>query len=152
MKLENNKYSNNNLENFEAAEIHHQHHNNKITINKFHRAAINGYVDMLLEASKKDTNLAIRESGFTPTLLAASNGHLDALRILVGRGGDPERTTVDGSNALHLATFKNHLNCVSFLVNFGVNMWALNNELHTAKDIAAIEQRKEVSYKIIVYE
>jgi len=112
---------------------------------KFHRAAIDGYVDMLCDASKRDTNLADEQSGLTPTLLAAQNGHLEALRILVGRGGDPERTGREGSNALHLAAANNHLNCVSFLVNFGINMWALDNDLHTAKDIAAIEQRKEVS-------
>lgn len=113
---------------------------------KYHRAAFDGYIDMLCDASKRDTNLANDEDGFTPTLLAAYNGHLDALRILVGRGGDPEKTSLNGSSALHLAAARNHLNCVSFLVNFGVNMWALDNELHTAKDVAAIEQRKEVSF------
>ncbi|XP_074605106.1 SAM_USH1G_HARP domain-containing protein Sans isoform X2 [Brevipalpus obovatus] len=37
-----------------------------------------------------------------------------------------------------------HLNCVSFLVNFGVNLWALNNDFHTAKDCAAISQKKDI--------
>lgn len=119
------------------------------TTTKYHRAAIDGYVDMLCDASKRDSNYATGDcAGFTPTLLAAYHGHLEALRILVGKGGDPEKTTGDGSSALHLATARNHLNCVSFLVNFGVNMWALDNELHTAKDIAAIEQRREVSFYI----
>lgn len=113
--------------------------------NKFHRAAIDGYVDMLCEASRRDTNQAEPENGLTPTLLAARSGQLEALRILVGRGGDPERCTCDGSNSLHLAALGGHLNCVSFLVNFGVNMWALDNRLHTAKDVAAIEQKKDVS-------
>lgn len=121
------------------------------TSTKYHRAAIDGYVDMLCDASKKDSNYASDDcAGFTPTLLAALHGHLDALRILVGKGGDPEKTAADGSSALHLAAAKNHLNCVSFLVNFGVNMWALDNELHTAKDVAAIEQRKEVSLAIYI--
>lgn len=114
--------------------------------NKFHRAALDGYVDMLCEATKRDTNLVALDHHLqlTPTLVAAQCGQLEALRILVGRGGDPERVTSNGSSALHLAAARNHLNCVSFLVNFGVNMWALDNELHTAKDVAAVEQSKEV--------
>lgn len=113
---------------------------------KYHRAAIDGYIDMLCDASKRDSNLPNDQAnGLTPTLMAAQSGQLDALRILVGRGGDPERTAADGSSALHLAAGRGHLNCVSFLVNFGVNMWSLDNDLHTAKDAAAIEQRKEVS-------
>lgn len=111
---------------------------------KYHQAAIDGYVDVLCDASKGDTNLSL-ENGLTPTLLAAQNGHLDALRILVGRGGNPEKTNSSGASGLHLAAAQNHLNCVSFLVNFGVNMWALDNELHTAKDVAAIQQQKDVS-------
>ncbi|UYV71721.1 USH1G [Cordylochernes scorpioides] len=36
------------------------------------------------------------------------------------------------------------MNCVSFLVNFGVNLWALDNDFHTAKDLAAMNQRAEI--------
>lgn len=120
---------------------------------KYHRASIDGYIDVLCDASKRDANQATEE-GYTPTLLAAQYGHLEALRILVGRGGNPEKTNSAGLSGLHLAASRNHLNCVSFLVNFGVNMWALDNDLHTAKDVAAIEQRKEVSYVIynIIYD
>lgn len=112
---------------------------------KYHRAALEGYLDLLWGASKRDTNAPTEEAGLTPTLVAAQCGHLEALRMLVGRGGDPERADAAGNTCLHLAASQNHLNCVSFLVNFGVNMWALDNEWHTAKDVAALNQRKEVS-------
>lgn len=36
------------------------------------------------------------------------------------------------------------MNCVSFLVNFGVNIWALDIDFHTAKDLAAINNRDEI--------
>ena len=49
------------------------------------RAARDGYLDALREANKKDCNTK-DEDGMTPTLWAAFEGNLDALRLLVGRG------------------------------------------------------------------
>lgn len=34
--------------------------------------------------------------------------------------------------------------CVSFLVNFGVNLWALDIDFHSAKDLAAINSREDI--------
>ena len=48
------------------------------------------------------------------------------MRLLVGRGGDPERCDNFGNTALHLAAARGHMNCVTFLVNFGVNMHCLD--------------------------
>ncbi|KAH7949819.1 hypothetical protein HPB49_015644 [Dermacentor silvarum] len=52
---------------------------------KFHRAARDGYLDLLREATRKDCNTP-DEDGMTPTIWSAYYGHLDALRLLVGRG------------------------------------------------------------------
>lgn len=52
---------------------------------KFHRAARDGYLDLLREATRKDCNTP-DEDGMTPTIWTAYYGHLDALRLLVGRG------------------------------------------------------------------
>ena len=49
------------------------------------RAARDGYLDALREATRRDCN-AKDEDGMTPTLWAAFEGNLDALRLLVGRG------------------------------------------------------------------
>lgn len=51
----------------------------------FARAAQDGYVSILKEATKRDCN-AKDDDGMTPTLWAAFKGHLEALRTLVGRG------------------------------------------------------------------
>ncbi|XP_037069679.1 Usher syndrome type-1G protein homolog [Pollicipes pollicipes] len=110
---------------------------------RFHRAARDGYLDLLHEASKRDCN-AQDEDGMTPTLWAAHEGHLDALRLIAGRGGDPDKCDNYGNTALHCAAAKGHMNCVSFLVNFGANLWALDNDFHTAKDLAAIRSRDDV--------
>lgn len=52
---------------------------------KYHRAARDGYLDLLREATRKELN-APDEDGMTPTLWAAYHGNLDALRLIVGRG------------------------------------------------------------------
>ena len=66
------------------------------------RAARDGYLDALREATRRDCNskyfrflhtlvhkyetLFRDEDGMTPTLWAAFEGNLEALRLLVGRG------------------------------------------------------------------
>uniref|UniRef100_A0A0A9WQ18 Usher syndrome type-1G n=1 Tax=Lygus hesperus TaxID=30085 RepID=A0A0A9WQ18_LYGHE len=103
---------------------------------RFHQAAQDGNLEILKEATKRDTN-AKDEDGMTPVLWAASCGHLEALRLLVGRGGDIEKANYHfGQSALHLAAVKGHLPCVSFLVGFDANLFALDHDLHTPLQIA----------------
>uniref|UniRef100_T1JIG7 SAM domain-containing protein n=1 Tax=Strigamia maritima TaxID=126957 RepID=T1JIG7_STRMM len=102
-----------------------------------------GLLDVLSEATRRNCN-AEDDDGLTPTLWAAFEGNLEALRLLVGRGGDPDKCDYYGNTALHLASAEGQLNCVCFLVNFGVNMWALDNDLHTAKDRAADAEREDI--------
>lgn len=111
---------------------------------RFHKAAQDGFVSLLKEATKRDCN-AKDDDGMTPTLWAAFKGHLEALRILVGRGGDPEKCNYHlGQNALHLAASKGHLSCVTFLVGFDVNLWALDLDFLTAMQLAAIHGKSQV--------
>lgn len=49
------------------------------------RAAKDGLLDVLREATRKECNNK-DESGMTPTLWAAFEGHISALRLLCGRG------------------------------------------------------------------
>ncbi|XP_013870308.1 Usher syndrome type-1G protein homolog [Austrofundulus limnaeus] len=103
---------------------------------RYHRAARDGFLDVLKEATRKDLN-ALDEDGMTPTLWAAYHGNLEALRLIVGRGGDPDRCDIWGNTPLHLAAANGHLNCLSFLVSFGANVWCLDNDYHTPLDMAA---------------
>uniref|UniRef100_A0A8D8YX61 Usher syndrome type-1G protein homolog n=1 Tax=Cacopsylla melanoneura TaxID=428564 RepID=A0A8D8YX61_9HEMI len=111
---------------------------------RFHKAAQDGNLDILREATKRDCN-AKDEDGMTPTLWAAFQGNLEALRLLVGRGGDPEKANYHfGQTALHVAAGRGHMNCVTFLVGFEANLWALDHDLHTPMDLAALAGRKEI--------
>ncbi|XP_016986146.1 Usher syndrome type-1G protein homolog [Drosophila rhopaloa] len=110
---------------------------------RFHKAAKDGLLDVLAAATRKDTNAKDSDS-MTPVMWAAFEGRLDALRLLCGRGGDPDKCDQFGNTALHLASAKGHLHCVDFLVKFGVNIYALDIDKHSAKDLAAINGRDEI--------
>ncbi|XP_034479746.1 Usher syndrome type-1G protein homolog [Drosophila innubila] len=110
---------------------------------RFHKAAKDGLLDVLKEATRRDAN-AKDDDSMTPVMWAAFEGRLDALRLLCGRGGDPDKCDQFGNTALHLAAAKGHLHCVDFLIKFGVNIYALDIDRHNAKDLAAINNRDEI--------
>ena len=64
----------------------------------------------------------------TPAMWAAYHGNLEALRLIVARGGNPDKADLLGNTCLHHAVIHGHLTCVSFLVTFGANIWAMDND------------------------
>ena len=76
----------------------------------------------------------------TPEYLLSKYTYLDFSNF----SGDPERCDNYGNTALHLASAKGHINCVTFLINFGVNLWDLDIDFHSAKDLAAINNREDI--------
>jgi hypothetical protein len=69
---------------------------------------------------------------------------LDALRLLIGRGGNPDKTDQFGNSALHLAAAKGHFACVDFLVKFGANLFLVDIDSHTACQLSAINNREDI--------
>ncbi|XP_068631780.1 pre-mRNA splicing regulator USH1G isoform X1 [Battus philenor] len=114
-----------------------------MTTDRFHKAAKDGLLDVLREATRKECNNK-DESGMTPTLWAAFEGHIAALRLLCGRGGEPDKADYFGNTALHLAAARGHKECVTFLVNFGANVYAIDVDGHTAQELAAINGREDI--------
>ncbi|XP_044160693.1 ankyrin repeat and SAM domain-containing protein 4B [Bufo gargarizans] len=109
---------------------------------RYHQSAIDGYLDILKEATKKDVNTADGD-GMTPTILAAYHGHLDVLELVCNRGGDPNKSDIWGNTPLHHAAEKGHTNCIAFLINFGANIFALDNQFRSPLDVAIMKDRKE---------
>ncbi|KAJ7428129.1 Ankyrin repeat and SAM domain-containing protein 4B [Willisornis vidua] len=109
---------------------------------RYHKAAADGNVELLKEATKKDLNTS-DEDGMTPTLLAAYHGYLEALEVICRRGGDPDKCDIWGNTPLHHAARNGHLHCVSFLIHFGANIFALDNDLRTPLEAAASRDRGE---------
>ncbi|XP_038212041.1 Usher syndrome type-1G protein homolog [Zerene cesonia] len=114
-----------------------------MTTDRFHKAAKDGLLEVLREATRKECNNK-DESGMTPTLWAAFEGHIEALRLLCGRGGEPDKSDYFGNTALHLAAARGHKECVTFLVNFGANVYAMDVDGHTAQELAAINGREDI--------
>ncbi|ESO84029.1 hypothetical protein LOTGIDRAFT_210994 [Lottia gigantea] len=114
-----------------------------MSTDRFIAAAQDGYLDLLQSATKRDLN-AVDEDGRSATLWAAHNGNLEALRLIVGRGGDVEKADYLGFTALHLASKGGHLDVVCFLVNWGCNLYALDNEQHTALDLAELVDKQDI--------
>ncbi|KAJ8678595.1 hypothetical protein QAD02_014382 [Eretmocerus hayati] len=108
------------------------------------RAAKDNILEILKEATKKDANCKDGDSMMTPTLYAAYFGHIEALRLLVARGGEPDKADYFGNTALHLAAARGHELCVRFLVNFGCNIWSLDIDRHSARDLAAINGHERI--------
>ncbi|KAM9093786.1 ankyrin repeat and SAM domain-containing protein 4B [Sarcophilus harrisii] len=109
---------------------------------RYHHATVDGYLEILKEATKRDLNLS-DEDGMTPTLLAAYHGNLEALEIICSRGGDPDKCDIWGNTPLHIAASNGHTHCVSFLINFGANIFALDNDLKSPLDAAASREQNE---------
>ncbi|PWA19200.1 hypothetical protein CCH79_00014648 [Gambusia affinis] len=105
-------------------------------MSRYHKAAVDGNVDLLKEATRKHLNTA-DDDGMTPTLLAAFHGHVDALQLICSREGDPNKSDIWGNTPLHHASANGHMHIISFLVNFGANLFALDNDFHTPMDVAA---------------
>lgn len=57
--------------------------------------------------------------------------------------GDPNKSDIWGNTPLHHAAANGHMHILSFLVNFGANVFALDNEFHTAMDVAASQDRMD---------
>lgn len=57
--------------------------------------------------------------------------------------GDPNKSDIWGNTPLHHAAANGHMHILSFLVNFGANIFALDNEFHTAMDVAASQDRMD---------
>ena len=83
--------------------------------------AIQGNKDALLLSL--DAGAAVDEvdsSRMTPLMHAAKNGHLDCVRLLIGRGADVHNRSVDGLTAAHYAAFRGQTEVLLALFDAGV--------------------------------
>jgi len=90
---------------------------------------------------------AVDELGRTPLILAAEEGALSCLKLLVGRSGKVKMTPGEvayavpgvGWTALHLAAYKGHASCVGALIAAGAQRDAEGADGETPLDLAEAE-------------
>lgn len=66
------------------------------------------------------------------------------LFVLFVRRGDVDRSDNFGNTALHFAAARGHMSCVTFLVNWGANLWSMDIDFHTPKELAAMNNREDI--------
>ena len=92
--------------------------------------------------------MCIRDRGETPLHHAAKNGHLEAVKKLVGLGAAIDvrntGTGVVGSQPIHLAAKWGHAAVVQYLCDVGADIDAVTDESFTPLHFAAVNGRVEV--------
>ena len=92
-------------------------------------------VDALLHITKKPDDIE-PEKLFTPLLIAATNGHIDVVRVLLIHGANPNIQNVDGVTPLHNSIFEGHVETVKLLLEYGANPAVYDRLGNTPIDLA----------------
>jgi len=74
--------------------------------------------------------------GLTPTHFAASEGHIDCLRLLIASGADVNKpdNTVKNNTPAHIAASKGHVDCLRLLISNGADL-----NTHSSLDITPLQ-------------
>ncbi len=72
------------------------------------------------------------KKGYSPLMLAASNGHVEAVKLLLSLTADIHSRDNNGNSILMAATFYGHLAIVELLLEHGADPEAANDRKQTA--------------------
>lgn len=96
----------------------------------------------LLDQDPSLVNVVIEEDRKrTPLLYAAMGGHVDACRLLLGRGADLSLSDRHGGSALHYAVAKGHEGVLRLLLKHGADQQAILRGACTPLAIAALRNQ-----------
>ncbi|XP_042223340.1 ankyrin-3-like [Homarus americanus] len=116
-----------------------------------HAAALRGEapIILLLLTHDGDVNKA-DDDGFTPLMVAALNGRLDAVKDLMAGGANPKLTRLDtGETALHMAMISNSREVVTALLDAGADVNAQTKDKSTPLHVAAEFNKQHLAEKLL---
>ena len=112
-----------------------------------HEAAKRGYSDVLSVLLQQRPDLTLRDAkGATALHLAARSGHVEAVRLLVEKGGADvqERNATTGWVALHEAAFRGHVDVCMALIQLNAPLRPRTPDEDTPKELATRYKHREV--------
>ncbi|KAK6342849.1 hypothetical protein TWF718_008232 [Orbilia javanica] len=83
----------------------------------FHAAQKGNVEDIIYFTSKSQSPNSLGCGGYTPLHIACAFGHIDAVKALLLRGGDPDQKTEDGKTARDVAEGKQFMEIVALIDN-----------------------------------
>jgi E3 ubiquitin-protein ligase mind-bomb len=85
-------------------------------------------------------------------MLAAHQGHVDIVRILLSHGANLEQRDADGDTALHYACFGNQPDCISLLLSKGADINSINSTGCSSLHIAINKQLLECTKRLLEHQ
>ena len=82
-----------------------------------HLAAFANWLEIAEILIRNGAKVRDTENSFTPLHCASSNGHLDAVKLLIENGADPEDINENGWTPLHGAAQNGHLRVVKYFID-----------------------------------
>jgi len=87
---------------------------------------------------------SVDEFGRNGIHMAAANGHVEIVKLLVEAGADVGTENAEGSTPLHWACLNGHVGIVDYLLDKGAKLSACNKAGKTPFDEALLRSQKEV--------
>ncbi len=119
-----------------------EHANWKPPRNALHDAASNGAIPWMEEVLADGEDIEVKTNevfGFTPLMMAAMAGQIDAIRYLMSRGANVHAQDHFGNTALMLALHSKQVDTAYFLIEEGVDPRAVNTKGKSTDQLAAFD-------------
>ena len=104
----------------------------------------NKLIKILLECGASTHNTT-GITGRTPLHKAASNGHIETVKLLISKGADVNIKDENGWTPLHLATLNRHLKLVKLLVSKGANINTESDYAYTPLQFALSSKHTKIA-------
>jgi ankyrin repeat protein len=83
-------------------------------------------------------------NGFTPVYVAAQQGHISVIKVLIEGGVDIDAMVGNGYTPLFMAAKKGHMAVIKILIKFGANLNVSNTQGVTHVLVAAYKRHTDV--------